>query len=701
MDSHPPGGGDVRRPNVRVVGVNEHFNLPFFSAVRDGAFQLAGLNVTFTTVPGGTGAMLSAVTQGDADVAVALTEGIVAGVCKANAARADPAVVPLRYCGEYVAAPLCWMIATGAENAQLFNLQDLRALAERPSTPGVRVAISRMGSGSHLMSFILALQEGLPLGRLTFHLHHDFRQMRRAVVSGDCDFFMWENFMTKPFVDSGELRAVGTLNTPWNCFGFVAREAWLANATNRAALRVLASTVFEACARFLAEEDASCESIAAHFGLRLEDAHAWMASVAYPPPAPGFGQLPEVLPASTGGTAGTAADGVCEAASPLRVSADSVSRICSMLQRVGVLAPDQVLPLREIVDLRVASVQGETADAAHRMSSSAKRLSVRSRAGSGVGPAASADSPTRAAAAALAGAAADIFTPHLFAGPSGMGLKAAHSVVARSRVGSAASAASFRRFGAASADGAGSAGGRGAFPALSLRRRAGSEEDDGDLGAEAVHSLTPADLSPAAEPPAPRWHVNAGAEAAGEPAAVRHLAKSAALQQVLSYLSAYGGASVAARHCPAVAVVKADSCLVAPAAHASPPGSEEGLADPAASAAREPAGARPSPYNPLALHSPEPDVKAAVIAAGKPAPLPSSVSFSARLPLHARAADAGGAPLSKAESTLERPSAVAAVSAAAAAKRSGAGPASGAGGHRLTMPSGSMAKWEGALYDIG
>jgi hypothetical protein len=683
--------------------VNEHFNLPFFSAVRDGAFQRAGLNVAFTTVPGGTGAMLSAVTQGDADVAVALTEGIVAGVCKANAARADPAVVPLRYCGEYVAAPLCWMIATGAENAQVFNLQDLRGLAERASTPGLRVAISRMGSGSHLMAYILALQESLPLGRLTFHLHHDFRQMRRAVVSGSCDFFMWEYFMTKPFVDSGELRVVGTLNTPWNCFGFVAREAWLADATNRAALRVLASTVFEACARFLAEEDASCESIAAHFGLRLEDAHAWMASVAYPPPVPGFGQLSEALPASTGDAAVTAADGMGGAASPLRVSADSVSRICSMLQRVGVLAPDQALPLREIVDLRVASVQEDTADAADRLSSSAKLSGVRSRAGSGGGAAKTAESPAHGAAASLAGSAADIFTPHLFAGPAGIGLKAAHSVVARSRVGSAASAASFRRFGAASADGAGSAGGRGAFPALSLRRPAGSDEDDVDLGTEAVHALTAADLNAVAEPPAPRWHVNAGAEAAREPAAVRHLAKSVALQQVLSYLSAYGGASVAARQCPAVAFVKADSCLAAAAAYASPPGSEEGLADPLASAVREPKGARPSPYNPLALHSPEPDVKAAVIAAGKPVPLPTSLSFSTRLPLHATPADAGNAPLLKGESTLERPSAVSAISAAATAKRSGVGGASGAGGggHRLTMPSGSMAKWEGALYDIG
>jgi hypothetical protein len=51
----------------------------------------------------------------------------------------------------------------------------------------------------------------------------DFRSMRRAVVDGSCDVFLWEWTMTLPFVTSGELAALGFLDTPWNCFGFVAR----------------------------------------------------------------------------------------------------------------------------------------------------------------------------------------------------------------------------------------------------------------------------------------------------------------------------------------------------------------------------------------------------------------------------------------------------------------------------------------------
>jgi hypothetical protein len=60
---------------LRVVGVPEHFNLPWRSVG-----TVDGVRLEFLHAAGGTGAMIKALLTGDADVAVALTEGIVTAI---------------------------------------------------------------------------------------------------------------------------------------------------------------------------------------------------------------------------------------------------------------------------------------------------------------------------------------------------------------------------------------------------------------------------------------------------------------------------------------------------------------------------------------------------------------------------------------------------------------------------------------------
>src|SRR4051794_21609586 len=121
---------------LRVAGVPEHFNHPWHQGRADGRFARAGIDLQFLTVDGGTGAMINAVIAGTADVAVALTEGIMAGIVKNQAAH------PLRYCGEYVTSPLRWMIATGATR-DFSSLEDLRQRAVAGGN--IRISISRLG----------------------------------------------------------------------------------------------------------------------------------------------------------------------------------------------------------------------------------------------------------------------------------------------------------------------------------------------------------------------------------------------------------------------------------------------------------------------------------------------------------------------------------------------------------------------------
>ena len=63
---------------LRVGGVPEHFNAPWHTAAKAGLFAERGIDVRWTDFPGGTGAMAKALRDGELDVAILLTEGIVA-----------------------------------------------------------------------------------------------------------------------------------------------------------------------------------------------------------------------------------------------------------------------------------------------------------------------------------------------------------------------------------------------------------------------------------------------------------------------------------------------------------------------------------------------------------------------------------------------------------------------------------------------
>ena len=70
----------IAMPKVTVGGVPEHFNLPWYTAVENKEFEAAGVQVDFEEVPGGTGAMMSALREGKIDIVVALTEGIISNI---------------------------------------------------------------------------------------------------------------------------------------------------------------------------------------------------------------------------------------------------------------------------------------------------------------------------------------------------------------------------------------------------------------------------------------------------------------------------------------------------------------------------------------------------------------------------------------------------------------------------------------------
>lgn len=268
---------------IRITGVPEHFNCPWTRAASDKLFEAAGVEVKWSNTPGGTGAMVSQVLDNQVDVAVALTEGIISAILSNEAAS-------MKYCGCFVASSLRWAVVTGASRSDIRSFADLRERAQQPSGC-IRVSVSRLGSGSHLMAYLLAQKEGWPLDRLTFVVNKELRSMRGAVQNADAgasgtrqaeaDIFMWEWFMTKPYMDSGELKAIGHLDSPWPCFGLLAKQSWLEQPGHREALRTVFRVVTASARQFVNDENQSCEIIAAQFGLTLDDAHAWLRGVRY------------------------------------------------------------------------------------------------------------------------------------------------------------------------------------------------------------------------------------------------------------------------------------------------------------------------------------------------------------------------------------------------------------------------------------
>ena len=194
---------------VKIIGVPEHFNLPWHLAIDEGAFEERGIDLTWTDIPEGTGKMCELLTNQETDLAIILTEGIVKSITEGN---------KVKIIQEYIASPLLWGIHVDA-NSPYKSLEELK---------NTIAAISRFGSGSHLMAYVQAKQMGWETEKLKFNLVNNLKGAVESLTTAKADYFMWERFTTKPLVDSGIFRHLGNCPTPWPCFVLVATDEFLA-----------------------------------------------------------------------------------------------------------------------------------------------------------------------------------------------------------------------------------------------------------------------------------------------------------------------------------------------------------------------------------------------------------------------------------------------------------------------------------------
>ena len=240
--------------SLKISGVPEHFNVPWQLAIENNKFHEVGIDLQWTDVPEGTGKLCQMLRDGSTDIAVILTEGIIKDIVNGNNSK----IIQI-----YVESPLIWGIHVGADS-KYTTLADLE---------NTKVAISRFGSGSELMAYVNADQQGWDKKNLTFEVVNTIDGAVTALTYGTADYFMWEHFMTKPLVDKGIFRRVGDCPTPWPSFVIAVREDVLQE--NPDEIKKLLNSINEQTRVFKSIPNID-SVLATKFQQKIEDIQQWL-----------------------------------------------------------------------------------------------------------------------------------------------------------------------------------------------------------------------------------------------------------------------------------------------------------------------------------------------------------------------------------------------------------------------------------------
>jgi len=246
---------------LRVGGVNEPFNLPWLLAFEDNAFAGLGIEVTFSHFAGGTGALVGALEDHTIDLATLLTEGGVTAI--GNGSR-------IQMHSAFVTSPLRWGIHLAAK-------ADQKKVAE---LKGKKFAISRFGSGSELMAYELASQQGWTLKDKQFVVVGGIDGAVAALPKRKAHIFLWERFVTAPLVKQGVFKRIGEIPTPWPSFYTAARPGLLAQ--DRELIDRVTSIVLRYAAQLTETPESTIDMIVDRYGMARRDARTWLQDLEWP-----------------------------------------------------------------------------------------------------------------------------------------------------------------------------------------------------------------------------------------------------------------------------------------------------------------------------------------------------------------------------------------------------------------------------------
>lgn len=227
--------------------------------------------------------MITSLRSNEIDLAIGLTEGWTAGLMTNEGQQKRG----YNIVGSWCKTPLRWAIVTGKNRDDINSTGDLRQHR--------RVGVSRLGSGSHIMAFVLAEQQGwLKAGKdnkdsgLVLAPLGPFKDLRDGVSGTEtqADFFMWEHFTTKAYWegDNAPLKRIGEIYTPWPAWHIAASTSTFPEPATDPKLLKLFDCFDRGVRDFEADRAGVAKRIAAgEFNCEYseEDAIEWMKSVEF------------------------------------------------------------------------------------------------------------------------------------------------------------------------------------------------------------------------------------------------------------------------------------------------------------------------------------------------------------------------------------------------------------------------------------
>lgn len=239
---------------LKIGGVPEHFNLPWRLAIEEGKLKDIGLDLHWSDMSGGTGQMIRGLETGSIDIAVLLTEGITKAVLQGL----DAKILQV-----FVTSPLHWGIHVPFKS-------DIKTVDQLEAQT---FAISREGSGSQLMAYVKADQEGWNISDLKFNVIGDVYGGLWALENNEAQAFLWEKYTTFPYCEQGKCRYIDEVVTPWPCFVIaVSNKAY---AKHKDLLDKMC-TVVNHRAREIKKDENTVEIISWRYNLRSGQVANWL-----------------------------------------------------------------------------------------------------------------------------------------------------------------------------------------------------------------------------------------------------------------------------------------------------------------------------------------------------------------------------------------------------------------------------------------
>ncbi len=239
---------------LKIGGVPEHFNLPWRLAIEEGKFREIGLDLHWSDMSGGTGQMIRGLETETLDVAILLTEGIT----KAILQGLDAKILQI-----YVVSPLHWGIHVPYDS----DITKVDQLENKT------FAISREGSGSHLMTYVRADQEKWDTTQLKFNVVGDIYGGLWALQHHEAEAFLWEKYTTFPYTEQKKCRYIDEVVTPWPCFVVAVRNKVL---ENHADLLKKILQIVNAKALEVKQDEQTVEVISWRYNLRSGQVQNWL-----------------------------------------------------------------------------------------------------------------------------------------------------------------------------------------------------------------------------------------------------------------------------------------------------------------------------------------------------------------------------------------------------------------------------------------